>query len=465
MVAYDQKNTNPFTATIPEPIWSWLFRKGIEEEKLAFINKPFDQLTRTDFPTSSNQAFICLLIHYKTVPREDLLKFINTHFKDLREWDTLPLCATAGRLDVLKELIEIPAYSTFKKVEYAKDKYDTFKQSFEFAAENGQIHVMEWIEQNCDFPVSFFINHKLLLKIAKYGQITVLDWIEKKRPQMITAFFDENRTEPYIFAGIIENGQTESLKWLAKRHPYCFTYMLKQSENSLIHAFRNNHIDTCIWILKFSIDILKFVDEKPELEELYNRFSKNILSDLHEAKEKHTSSEPFLADQQTPLKACFYVTKNLIQQQLNDEIRFLFSIPKVRELIENKKELLELALKTKNREVYRILRRNNISENERQQIAQDLFALGLLYADGYLFFKGATGTQKIEVMNQQEAKDAYVQANKEEMERFLFIFANLPLELQKILCYRIEGSSRDRMTLQEVNEGLRYNVAAFINKK
>lgn len=236
------------------------------------------------------------------------------------------------------------------------------------AAENGHSTVLKFFEMAVPFSVRKMIlsrNCSPYKDAARNGHVEVLEHLEDTEPDLVLEMIKAQNFYAYRIGA--SKGQLAVLKHLEAKAPDLVRAMVAADN---FYAFNksveNNHFEVSEWILAQSSMCFAYAEmhEQEYGSKIIEPFIKERLHALHRDAINTPHHNVFNISDPEQAKICFYVIRNLIRRNdraLDDEIRFLLSIPSVKALAHSEvtlgrpNELMRLALTMGNQEAVSIL--------------------------------------------------------------------------------------------------------------
>ncbi|OYV56352.1 MAG: hypothetical protein B7X00_00225, partial [Legionella sp. 21-45-4] len=199
---------------------------------------------------------------------------------------------------------------------------------------------------------------------AENGHLPVLEHLESQAPDQIQTMIAANTFAAYRFAA--ENGHLLVLKHLESQAPDQIQVMIAAYDfYAYRYAAENSHLEVCNHLLSQSSACFAYAERHQwEYGAIIRPFIQERLSTLHQESLTVPAQTVFDIADSEQAKRCFYILRHLIrcnERQFDDELRFLLSIPAVKDLAHQAvtpnqpNELLRLALTTNNQAAAEIL--------------------------------------------------------------------------------------------------------------
>lgn len=232
--------------------------------------------------------------------------------------------------------------------------------AFRWAAKYGQLQVLHYLEEKASEQLQAMISAQGFYAFkyaAGNGHLHVLHYLEEKAPEQLQAMITDDNFNAYISAA--REGQIDVLHYLEEK-------VIPEQLQVMIASMASDHFDiACLYpevtdhLLQHA-SVLAFAEPHTgEFGETVFPFITRQLDNLHAEKRQieETNVNVVFDVNEKIAKCCFYILRNLIRRNepaLLDEIRFLISIPAVKNLVHREvtigqsNELLRLALSISN---------------------------------------------------------------------------------------------------------------------
>jgi hypothetical protein len=385
------------------------------------------------FRHAAGNGHLSVLLWYKKEAPKEVQGMIKSNY-----YDAFQRASSSGHLLVLKWLIT----QNPRDVMHMLEAGDLLKYTpFILAAENGHLKVLEWF-QSLMAPEMF---KKTMEKdwgpcafnaAAHSGHVDILNWFKQEAP--LTLFGKKIRSwdnSHSIFARAIESNNLRMLAWLkehikdlkqmigqyaasfdysdfrSRKEKYHFLKWLKEEDldqfNTIVGSYTFRSTSTVCQAAMYSQDF-EFIDDlfrskirifhyaESHVEEygplLVNPFIWRTLAALHAEQEALLIQDPnAIFNVHSNRTLYYFIIQNIIRRQdpnLDDELRFLLSIPSLREIANaNGNELICLAVQIGNETAARLLleipavRREAEENNFYRREARGNFDLGRFAQD------------------------------------------------------------------------------------
>ncbi len=273
------------------------------------------------------------------------------------------LLATVGNLTLLREYTK-QYDGSFIQHMLEDDEFCAYIKS----AENGHSNVLKFFEGT--FPA---LAHNMIRSrnfspykdAARNGYVDVLNHLEDKMPDLTLEMIKAQNFYAYRIGA--SKGQLEVLKHLEAKAPDLAKDMVAADNfYAFSKSVENNHFEISEWILSKNSACFAYAEMHGHEygAKVIEPFIKQRLNILHRNAINVPLHDVFNIDDLEQAKICFYMIRNLIRRNdraLDDEIRFLLSIPSVKVLAHSEitegqpNELVRLALTMGNHEAASIL--------------------------------------------------------------------------------------------------------------
>ncbi|MDI1352373.1 MAG: hypothetical protein PSV35_06330, partial [bacterium] len=234
-------------------------------------------------------------------------------------------------------------------------------------AEHGHTDILNYLEAQVSNLTKEMISaddYAAYKNAATNGHLHILNALEQKASELVLKMIQAQSYYSFRFAA--SNGHLEVLKHLKSKAPQLFNEMIEAENFSAYRkAFENKVPAVNNWLLANSSTCFAYAEA--HMHE-YGASSVNPFIDQHIAHLRREALNMvhgvFDIRNLESQKICFYILRNLIRRNdrsLDDEIRFLLSIPSVKSLAHREltvgqpNELLRLALTTNNQEAATLL--------------------------------------------------------------------------------------------------------------
>lgn len=355
---------------IPSSMWydNQLFYESLNDTVLSLMkvipNKLMDHL-KASLPKLNDkwlkkQAWIAIALSQSVgLPiLRDVAELLN-----LDESMVFTLLAILGNTSLFSEFTQQQDVSNIQKM-LEDDRFCAYTK----AAENGHSDILKLIEQTVPLLVRTLIQSRDFSPYkdaARNGHVGVLRHLENIAPDLVREMISAQHFYAYRVAA--SYGQLDVLKHLEATEP---TLVKDMVAVDTFYAFKksveNKHFEVSEWILAKSSLCFAYAEmhEHEFGDKIIKPFVSERLRVLHREAINVYHHDVFNIDNLEQAKICFYMIRNLIRRNeraLDDEIRFLLSIPSVKALAHTEitvgqpNELVRLALTTGNQEAASIL--------------------------------------------------------------------------------------------------------------
>ncbi len=355
---------------IPSSMWydNQLFYESLDDTVLSLMKVKPDNLMshlNKSLPKLKDkwlkkQAWIAIALSQPvSLP---ILQEVATTLK-LDRNTVFSLLATLGNLSLLREYTN----------QYDDSIIQTMLEDDEFcayikSAENGHPNVLKFFEETLPALARNMIssrNFSSYKDAARNGYVDVLKHLEDKVPDLTLEMIKAQNFYAYRIGA--SKGQIEILKYFEAKAPDLVKDMVAADN---FYAFSksvdNNHFEISEWILSKNSACFAYAEMhgREYGAKIIEPFIKQRLNTLHRDAINIPHHGVFNIDDPEQAKICFYMIRNLIRRNdrvLDDEIRFLLSIPSVKVLAHTEitegqpNELIRLALTMGNHEAATIL--------------------------------------------------------------------------------------------------------------
>lgn len=377
--------SDPIALKIPQKLRALLFQSGLEWDETPIANIPITRIERKQLPESSQHAFILLLALYPGLTARELTEFSLVTLQ-LQTKTLLKLCIPMGRIDMLSHAKK--KYPALLKLNTQKDDYLLIKEAIIFS----KASIIRWFEQEMPDEFQAMINayNEYDVHIAsEYGDLETLQWILERAPHIYQSMIEKEDYTPFRRAA--EKGHFHLIKWFKEQAPEHFEKMIQSHDYSAFYwaaeqgnlqmmqwfkqeavahfdamvqsyeygalrlSLSNKHIDISNWLLKNTLCLAYAQANQNEYAAVLAPYISQVLTSLHQEIDAHKeqTDAPFDLQDNERIQQLFYVMRYLIEQnvqQANNEIRFLLSIPSIKNSVhESNNELLQLARDKSNR--------------------------------------------------------------------------------------------------------------------
>ncbi|CZH56948.1 Uncharacterised protein [Legionella pneumophila] len=368
----EERMKHPQAKLIPSSMWNdnELFCETLNDTVLSLMKvteKDLMYRLTNAIPKLNNlwlkkQAWLAIALSHPNLELsmlEQVAKLLG-----LEDSKIFSLLAILGKVHLLAEFVKRHAQSHILEL-IASNSFSVYRK----AAENGHIDVLDYLETLVKpkqvIQMIRAVDFSAYRDAARNGHLDVLKNLEGKAPDLVLSMIKAENFYAYRLAAA--RGNIEILKHLEANVPNLITDMVKAEDfYAFRKAFENGHIEQCKSLLSKSNLCFAYAEMhmREYGEQIIEPFIDQLLLTLHRDSLNTPAHGVFDVKDPEQAKICFYMIRNIIRRNdrdFDDQIRFLLSIPSVRDLAHREitvglpNELVRLALTTGNQQAASIL--------------------------------------------------------------------------------------------------------------
>ncbi|MBA2649007.1 MAG: hypothetical protein H0U75_05290 [Legionella sp.] len=327
-----QRLQHPQARLIPVILWEKYSGGYLSEDMLHMMqaedNECLSFIGKLQYAGNKKITWIALAVSHPTLGPPELEQIAcKLEIKS----DLLQFAIQVGNLDLISFLTSKEPYSAQK----ARDNFNY--KAKKSAAYAGHLAVFQYFDT--DEPLEYAVWEKMYTKSGFYGHLSILQYLEEKEPLFLARLINDNS---YLFTTMLATAATnyrlDILQHFQEKAPRQLETLLALKDFNIFNsAVREKNIQMVEKLLQFHV-ILAYAEAHGEYDQFVNPYISKELESLHQQKsafELNNTNTVFDVDLSMAERG-FYILRKLIRLSCDpailDDIRFLLSIPAIRNL-------------------------------------------------------------------------------------------------------------------------------------